>query len=259
VRPADALPAKALLEAEGYRFSGGLTPDQMAVYAASTNHHHFAMQRPAGQITVELHWRAAPFIYAPAGGSSDLWPQPPTLVLAGAEVLTSSIADTLLLLAMHGGKHGWERLGYVVDLAEFLRRQAGRFDPAELLARAGRTRQTRRLRLGLWLAHQLLAAPLPAPLPAELTADPALPRLATITLANLWSATPWPAGSLARLRYKQQLFDRRRDGWRYFMGAATAPTLSEWRRWPLPAGLTGLYRLLRPLRLVEQRLRSVNR
>ncbi len=254
VRPEDTGRAKALLEAAGYRFSGGLTPGQTALYAASTNHHHFALQRPAGHITVELHWHIAPAIFVPAAKSAPLWQRQTTLRLPGAVIPTFDPVDLLLLLAMHGGKHGWDRLGLVADLAELLRRQAGRFDPAELLARAKQTQQTRRLRLALWLAHHLLAAPLPdllRPTPAE---DAATARLAARPLAHLLGQIEWPPGSLSRLRWQQQLFDRRLDRWRYPLELLTAPTLIEWSQQALPARLNGLYRLWRPLRLARKYL-----
>lgn len=253
VRPQDGLRAKRLLGAEGYHFTARLNAGLSRHYATSANHHHFAMHRADGRVVIELHWQVAASSFWPAQQTEVLWQRHLHTLLLGKTINTFAPEELVLLLCMHGSRHSWERLGFVVDLAELFRRFIG-LDGTALLAEAARSRSQRMLGLGLWLAYNLFEAPLPATLQTWLQADRTAVGLADRLIPRLFGRQRWQPSSLERLAFRLHLFDRRRDRWRYGLSMLTAPTAIEWQRWPLPARLHGLYRLLRPLRLAGKYL-----
>jgi hypothetical protein len=253
VRPQDLGRAKQLLETEGYRLAVPLNSDQQTVYVRARNQHHMQFNRLDGKILVELHWQIAPGHFFKAGADTGWWARQSPGVLAGSATRQFDQADLLLLQAIHGGKHCWERLGFVVDLAQLIRATPARNWPL-LLARAGQLRCRRLLLVGVLVCHTLLETPLPPPLAAELHRQPDLILLAERLAVQLFSPTNPRAGTPARLRVQWHLIDRRRDRLAYGLALLTAPTVIEWQQFPLPGRLNMVYRLLRPARLARKYL-----
>lgn len=72
------------------------------------------------------------------------------------------------MLSVHGAKHFWERLNWLLDVAELT---AGQPVDWHLTIRiAAKLKSTRLLLLGLYLAHELMDAPLPQIVPRAGTA-----------------------------------------------------------------------------------------
>jgi hypothetical protein len=137
----------------------------------------------------------------------------------------------------------------VADVAEVLRSvPLGAGTVAELARRTGAKRM---LHLGLWLAHELLAADLPAHLAAAVEADAAAVRLAT-RIAERFRLRPhhW-LGPLEEPRFHLAMREHWRDRVRYGLGML-APTSADWRVVRLPEWLSFLYYMVRPVRLIAQ-------
>jgi len=251
--------SKALLEANGYHYPDRLTEAQEVAYLHSRNHHHFYLIRTDDRVAVELHWDVAPRHFFPAGGVDHIWQRLEPLPLLGATVNGLAAEDLLLLLCMHGAKHSWAALEWLVGVAELLRVKP-ELDWPLALARAGRWRCTRMLLLGLHLAQVLLDAPLPALIRTELDHRPDLQRPAQRICADLVQQTETSSGALGgifeRLSLQMSAQDRRRDRLRYGLALVTAPTVIEWRELPLPPALFFLYPLLRPFRLAAKYTRK---
>jgi hypothetical protein len=164
------------------------------------------------EIHLDLHWGvAARYVLFPLD-PAELWPRAVTIEIEpGVAVPTFGVEDTLLLLALHGMKHGLDRLRFVADIAELLRRRPD-FDDSALLAQARRLRSERMLMVNLALAADLLGAPLPPALARRLDSAPDVKRLARRTAAGMFA----PGSHWVRLRrdaaFQLQIRDRTRDG-----------------------------------------------
>ncbi len=77
----------------------------------------------------------------------------------GQVVKSFSTDDLLFSLCVHGSRHIWERLSWICDVAELIKRQQLNW-PA-LMDRAIKTDCERMFYLGLFLAERLLGASLP--------------------------------------------------------------------------------------------------
>lgn len=85
---------------------------------------------------------------------------------------------------MHGAKHVWERLGWIVDGAELIARRPG-LDWAGVLARAGETGHRREHLLGCLLAWDSLGTALPEALSRRVAVDRTLLALASVVSTQL--------------------------------------------------------------------------
>jgi hypothetical protein len=157
IRKSDRARARTLLEQRGFRHAvsvpATLEPEALGQRVA----YHDAFTNSADDL-VELHWDVAPRFFATAllGG---FWERARSVTVLGQPLRCFAPEDQLLLLAIHGSKHRWERLGWVCDVALLLRREPPAW--SELLRQARQLGAERMLLLGVMLAHELLGAPVP--------------------------------------------------------------------------------------------------
>jgi hypothetical protein len=248
LRPRDLAAAKALLQARGYTPEFDLAPAAEAAFLRSSAQYHLVLVRTADGMRVELHWKTDPDV--PVEEDTDAWWEArPRVPFQGIGIRAFAPRELLLVLALHGSKHHWSSLSWLVDVAELLRQQPD-LDWDWVFARARALGATRRLALGLHLAHRLLDAPLPAAVAAQAAAAPQVPALAKRIRTGLVADEPRPLGPLARLRLDLALHEGLRRKAAHALHLLFAPSLAEWLRWPLPRGLFFLYAPLRVGRLV---------
>jgi hypothetical protein len=166
-------------------------------------------------------------------------------------VPTFSPEDLLLILCTHGAKHVWDRLVWICDVAELIRVSA-RMDWGWVLKEAGKLHSTRILSLGLSLAHDLLGASVPEGILQRLGGDPAIRPLASQVRERLFADRAEPPGLGETSLFFLRARDRLRDRVRHCLDLAMTPTLEDWESVPLPASLSFLYYLTRPIRLARK-------
>jgi hypothetical protein len=155
----NAAAAAAVLQDAGYRLTDGdALADNGALGQAMLQH------REHGAV-IDLHWRWSLVDEAFALPVEEAMRHPLQVRIAGQTVQTLADKDRLLFLCMHGGRHRWERLSWLCDLA--WESAAGRIDENLMLA-ARQRGVSRALHLGLALAVRLLGVAQPRWLPATL-------------------------------------------------------------------------------------------
>jgi hypothetical protein len=111
---------------------------------------------------------------------------------------------------------------------------------------------TRRLALGLHLAHGLLDAPLPEAVRARVHAQPGVAAIAREIRGRLFTdGNVFREGPRA-LRFNLALYERAGHRASHVYNTLFAPSLVEWTRWPLPRALHWLYPAIRLTRLVAK-------
>lgn len=171
--------------------------------------------------------------------------------LDGRQIPRLSAEDTMLYLCAHGGKHWYERLKWLCDIAELLRSDVEIAWPV-LRARAKKLRSERLLWLGCLLSHELLQAPVPPDLVAEARRDRAVPRLARQVTEWFFTEPFKKEPSIALYRFHLQMREAWRDRrayLRHLSRLAVRPTAKDRAFLPLPPGLEPLYYAIRPVRL----------
>jgi hypothetical protein len=241
---ADILRARSVLLFHGYRSQHPLGTAQQDAYFRSLC--QLPLLHEEHCILVELHSRVTPRAFS-FGANQASWERLLPVSLLGKEVLTFSREDLLLILCVHGAKHVWCCLGWICDVAKLLS-VSPVIDWEQVTVEARRMGCERMLWLGLFLAHDLFGAPLPDFVVQEVHEDSTVQQLAGRVCRKLFDSSQ-PSG-LSDALFHLKVRERLRDGFRYLLSLALAPTLADWRRLALPVQLSFLYYPLRFLRLM---------
>src|SRR6266404_1639209 len=163
---------------------------------------------------------------------------------------TFSVEDTLVMLCVHGAKHFWERLAWIVDIAQLITTEE--VDWALLFVIAAKMESTRVLLLGLYLAHDLFWAPLPQPVLQDACNEKQVQWLANkVREQHMGISDPstgvWPR-ALFRLRSRDEFW----QGLRHILRLGISPTESDRQTVRLPRLLAPLYLMVRPWRLLRE-------
>jgi len=266
VKQDDMLIAEGLLASQGYQpatdngigLDKGIDPADVAY--VGPKYYTFVHQNHGTR--VDLQWRVAEryfsFSLDDNHGASKLVP----VIVAGRSVLTFAPTDLLLVLCAHGAKHQWQELKWICDVAELVRAEKERINWNKLRQEASRRGAWRMLRLGLFLARDLLDAELPLEVSKIVEKDFGRASIVPRILTRLFAETPEPYGDFERVIFYMRTMDRWQDRARFSccylsqcLRAAITPTSRERELLPLPAPLSFLYYFLRPLRLTFKYLR----
>ncbi len=239
--------AKDLLVSRGYRAAFDLPLAQEAAYLRAQAEH--TLVRDAGAVIIELHWRITERYFSFALDPQRLWDRRVRVLLAGKEVWTFAPEDLLLVLCVHGTKHLWGRLLWVCDVARMLCAYPS-MDWPWLIEEARALGSERMLQLGLFLANELLGAPLPVAVEREMRTDPVVASLATRLHSWLFVDPEQQPGTLGSIPFHLKARERWQDRTRYCLRLAFTTTAGDWALVRLPSPLFPLYYLLRPIRLV---------
>jgi len=245
VKKEDVFRARDILLQAGYKTPKPLNEDQQLVLLRTQ--HCLQFNRENGRMIFELHWNVASDLFASPVSVTDLWRQLIDIEIAGQVVKSFSADDLLFSLCVHGSRHIWERLSWICDVAELIKRQ--QLDWAMLMDRAIKTDCERMFYLGLFLAERLLGASLPAEVRAKFETDEYLQTLTEGIAARLFSGTEHtPATSGQVFRFNFSLRKSWRGRARYFAFTLSPNEVDLSGVW-LPRPLYFAYYLVRPMRL----------
>lgn len=216
VRPVDFGRASDLLAQRGYVASDD-APEPGQEHRHSGMHRSFI--HPVLNTSVELHWTVTTPDLAPPGCVDRWWSEVRGIEVESRTVTTLSACHNLLMLCIHGARHDWARLRCLADLAECLRAEPPP-DWDLVWAEADLAGCRLMLALGLILANQTLAAPVP--LDQVHRAESVSPAATMARAVPLWLfPSGRPVSTVARelhrfrLRLRPRLRDRLEYGWRY--------------------------------------------
>lgn len=248
LRPRDVLAAKALLQAQGYQPKYALTPAVETAFLRSTGQYHLVLVDAQSAVMVELHWMTDPDYPVEPSADEAWWSRLGKAKLGENKVRCFAPRELLLILCLHGTKHYWTSLGWLVDVAEMIR-QHPRMDWDWIMSTAQKLSCERRLALSLHLAQRLLDAPLPEEIRRKIADLPKTRKLAAEMAEALFSPDHHEPNSFERLCLNLKLYERMPQRIRHCVNSVLAPSLVEWSRWPLPRALFFLYLPLRLIRL----------
>jgi len=248
VKKSDVLKAREILLAEGYTPSKSLSLNQQELLLRTQ--HNMQFSRDNHRLIIELHWEVAPHLFASTVNGERLWQDLITVDLNGTPVKTFSAEDLLFSLCVHGSRHLWERLGWICDIAELIRRQP--LDWTALLERSALADTERMFLLGVHLAHRLLDAPVPAEIKQRCEADQRLSSLADTIIERLFNGTTHvPATSREIFKYNIGVRKTLGARARYIL-YTMQPTDADLGEHSLPESLSFAYYLSRPFRLLKR-------
>ncbi len=205
VKPSDAREACHILIEEGF-ISARRVP-AMAQAAYVRLHCVFTFGRLGHPFFLDLNWRVAPVYWGLPEILDSAWSRLRTVPVAGLDVRWFAPEDLLLLLCLHGCKHKWGTMKWIVDVAELLRMHPD-MDWQGLMRDARASGSTRMLFLGLYLANDLFDAPLPADVLASVRSDAVVDALTAEVCKDLFVLQTSPIDPSTTLRFLVRASER---------------------------------------------------
>ena len=204
VRPCDAVRARHVLLGLGYVPNRAISERMEPLFVRLNCEFAFTIKK---QVVVELNWRVSQWFWRLPEIPPAAWDRAGRLSLAGTSVPWFSAEDLLIVLCLHGSKHKWDSLKWIVDIAQLLRNHPD-LDWREITDYARKTGAERMLALGLFLANDLLGAPLPSGSSSAIQIKPSVVSLAEEVYENLLAARSEPAGLMQTLPFLARIADR---------------------------------------------------
>ena len=246
VQKKDIQKAKDLLVSNGYRWLSELNPTQQEAYLQSDSG-SFVFQKDDGRALVEVDREITTLREFPFWLDLEpLWKRRVWTSFEGREVPVFSPEDLLLVLCVHGAKHRWDQLNWICDLAELIRVYQG-LNWEMLLERASALGCQRILFLGLFLAQDLLGAPLPSDVFERVDSDAAVRSLAGDVCERLFlDGNGSSHGAFGLSSFYLRVSERLRDRAAYCLRLAFTPTVGDWELLPLPQSFAFVYYFIHP-------------
>jgi hypothetical protein len=250
VKKTDVLKAREILLSEDYTPAKSLSLTQQELLLRTQ--HNMQFSRDNHRLIVELHWEVAPHLFASSVEAGKLWQDLITIDINGTQVKAFAPDDLLFSLCVHGSRHLWERLSWICDVAELTLRHT--FNWTTLLERAATADSERMFLLGLYLAQELLEAPLPDDVRRRCESDERLQSLAENVIEHLFNGTTHvPATSREIFKYNISVRKTLVARARYLL-YMFRPTDSDLSRRSFPSGMNFVYYLVRPFRLLRTKI-----
>jgi hypothetical protein len=250
VQKHDVLRAKELLLSEGYRPEYALPPDQEVAYLQHECEYNFFDDHR--KILIELHWDIVQKYFSCHFDVNKLWDDLKPVSLLNRLVMTLPPEQLLLILCLHnGGKHQWETLGWICDIAQLIGVRKD-LEWERILDNALRSGIERILFLGLYLAKDMLGAEMPDEINRKLKNDPAIPSLAEEVRKRIFTETESLLGEAERFVFYLRMRENFKDKMEYCFRRLFTSTITDWSLLRLPAPFFLFYRFLRPFRLVKK-------
>jgi hypothetical protein len=248
VRGRDVGRIKNAVRELGYTQRVAVPEDAEEDYIASG--YECTFDSPAGKNLLELQWALQPRFYAVDFDMEGLFERAVGVSVAGRAVKTPSAEDLLLVLSVHAAKHVWERLIWLCDIAQILKRENLNWDWVQ--ARARRFGIERILHITLLLANRLLTAPIPAAIEVAMAGDRAARAFADKIATDVARGVSYGEGQVSYFRLMMQLRERKADRLRFLTRLTFTPGPGEWETVRLPKLLFPLYRVVRLARLASR-------
>jgi hypothetical protein len=202
--------ASACLVAAGYLPEYDLAGMALEDYVAHACERNFV--HPELGVMVELHWQITPPAFAVHFPEEEVWRDPQRLEFNQVSCSAPSLEVLLLALSTHGAKHMWERINWLVDIAELSGRDHT-LDWERVRQMADRMHLRRVLHLAVQLAQNLVGGEMPPALAEGIRLDRPMQALAASLQGDLLGAHR--AGKWERFRFGMQIRDSSRERARF--------------------------------------------
>jgi hypothetical protein len=228
----------------GFQADNDLTMPQRQAYAQKKRQQ--LLRGPHGGI-IELHSGLTSESYRVPVCFEHLWLGRQGVAVHGVTVETFGPEDLLHYLCVHGAKHAWSCLGWVVDIACLVEGSYG-IDFPRLWEYSRETGTKRLLSLAFLLCNSLLGTVIPRVVSVSVENDVVARGLALDRMKFLVEPNIKP-GIIGNSWFHFRSRDWIIDSVRYLLNTMFATHLSDLRGFSLPREMWFAYWLLRPVRL----------
>jgi hypothetical protein len=223
----DVLSARDLLANDGYHSLSPVKAEDEAAFLAAQRQYDFELVHETTRELVELHWKTNHEFVIERLDDTDWWSALETVDIDGTRMLNLNPRETMFALLIHGSKHLWSRLSWLVDIALLARK----FDAADwswLVDQANAHSCKRRLGLGLLLAKDLLNVSLPQTVTTSLCGEAIVERIAKRISQQAFAVAMPQSGVINAVKLDAQLYDTHWQRVRRVALLAFTPNAQAW-------------------------------
>ncbi|QLE55803.1 nucleotidyltransferase family protein [Nostoc sp. TCL26-01] len=211
-----------------------------------------------GRVAIDLHWELTPTYFPYKPDFDDLWERQQPVSFGGNAIPHFSLEDLVLYLCIHGCKDLWEKLSWICDIAELISVHP-EIQWTQLWEQAQKHSCERMLLLGLCLAQNLQNINLPAEIQQKIRNHPMIEVLVAEVKQRLFSEIDQPVDVIERSFWSWRLAFHFRimESLKhkillciFILQFAMTPKDKDYVVLPLPSWLSGLYYVIRPIRLI---------
>jgi hypothetical protein len=200
---------------------------------------------------IDVHWKITPRSFRFAPDEEFFWRRAQSVELEFGIVTAVAPEDLLLFICVHAAKHGWVQLGSICDVAETIRARPA-IDLMAMLDQATALGSRRIFLTGIYLAHELVGAPIPEDIVAIARNDRAVRVLARRIAIQLFNESLRRDPNLDPWAVPLRSIEGTRARIHYIVRRMLAPTMGDYELFPLPRRLFPLYWAIRPFRMAVQ-------
>jgi hypothetical protein len=244
----DVTRARDLLLRDGYQVASSLHWQCDSAFTRSRECELHMIHRER-DTSIDLHWRILPGYFPSAFDRIDPWHALISTEIAGRSLSDLCAEHLLLFLCAHAGKHAFERLGWICDIARCV--TVCNLDWEKLISIANGAGVMRQIMVGLRLAGDMLQTRLPAVIPQDAVAD----ALVAQVKDRFFSGAPSPTPERVLIPFCFRMLESTHHRARYLAGHASVSD-AEYAALQLPPSMYFLYYPFRPLRLAARYLGS---
>jgi hypothetical protein len=254
VHRADVTKAIEILLNNRYRYRYHFTETEIA--ERWEQHHEWDLIKDNGLVSLDLHWGFTQRLIHFPLDLRDLESRLEPIKIAGKDILSFSVTDTLLILCINGSKDCWYKLARICDVAALISSQS-QIDWEQLVKTATQLGSRRMVFLGLILAQKVMGTVLPESVLKLIEPDKATQLLATAIVDRLFLSIESPLGQVETARYYLQMRERYRDRLWYIyhlVKCSDGMKISQRDRdlINLPKELEFMYYFMRPVRVLSK-------
>lgn len=211
----------------------------------------YLFSKPDSQLLVELHNDLTLRYFPCPLPVEDFFKRQVSVRLDAHEVPAPSLEDHLVLICVHGAKHFWERLSWIVDVAGLIARQTSiDWKRAGLSAKAMEAEHL--LHTGLRLAMDVLGTELPEPIARGVREDAVSAKLTGRVLRWLPAAGCASPGLFERAAFRLRMRGNFLAAPAYLLRLSFSPTEEDWQASGQVSESRLLDALRRPFRLARK-------
>ena len=250
IKKNDIMKACRLFSTKGYQDSINLNDRQFMEFVRSNAQTVFINQDH--RVQVGLHWEMSNRYLSVGYNFQRLMGSIESKVFSGKKIQTLQMDELLFYQCLHGTKDGWGHLEMISCVAELIRSHPEiNWNYVSYLATTMRCE--RAIYLGLFLAHDLCGATLPARVMEKIAIDSKVSKIAEEVYKKLFGENEESPDEMStrsqKLLFHISVRNRPSEKIRYCLRSIIDPKITDWIVFPLPASLSFLHYVLRPIRL----------
>lgn len=196
---------------------------------------------------IDIHWDVVRNFYSVPFNTAGFFSRAVNIELHGKSIRCLAAEDLLLVLAVHGGKHTWKRLDWIVDIKHLLTSYPD-LDWAKVISEARNKHIERMLLVALCLPQQLFQSALPPEIEQMIAKDREVLNITRYCINALVNETTLNLWQECKLDIWMREHPAKKL--RYLFYRLATPHGEDWRFVALPSILYPLYYLVRPVRLI---------